>query len=46
MACFALSGLLMFLLVHFNFPTHLGQGKEPPDQRAKSAPKTLFGDPR
>lgn len=49
MAWFALSALLMFLSIDFNFPAHAGHGKndikEPPDQLAKSAPKTLFGDP-
>lgn len=49
MAWFALSALLMFLSIDFNFPAHAAHGKndikEPPDQLAKSAPKTLFGDP-
>lgn len=49
MAWFALSALLMLLSIDFNFPAHAGHGKndtkEPPDQLAKSAPKSLFGDP-
>lgn len=49
MAWFALSALLMFLSIDFNFPAHAAYGKndikEPPDQLSKSAAKTLFGDP-